>query len=94
MSSVSPTANDARVSFTIDSEPVVAIVTAVARLKGVDALALSPLYEVVDADAIQTLYRHKTGKSANWTIEFQYEETQVTITSAGEGSARPLPTKA
>lgn len=93
MSSASPSANDDRASFTIDpaaAEPVVAIVTAVARLKGVDSLDLSPLHEVIDSDAITTLYNHGRDHNLNWNIEFDYEDTRVTVTASGDGSVRLL----
>ena len=49
---------------------------------------MTPLYDVVDADALENLFRSPDGESAE--IEFQYCGCEVTAVSDGEVVVSPL----
>lgn len=55
-----------------------AVVTAVAERSGLDPLALRPLYEVVDVEALDTLFAADVG-----TLTFPYEGYLVTVHADG-----------
>ena len=66
-------------------EPSEAIVTAVAAVANVDPLELSPLYEVVEPGALDTLveHAHRTGAGAH-QVWFTYEGFDVGIRTDGQ----------
>ncbi|MBX0286032.1 HalOD1 output domain-containing protein [Haloarcula salinisoli] len=62
------------------------VVTAVARVEGVDSDAVEPsLFEAIDSDALDRLFRETTGH-----VTFEYSGYEVTVTSGGEVSLAPL----
>lgn len=67
----------------------VAVVEAVAERAGVDATDLDrPLYDVIDPDALDSLYRRwlESGSADRTSITFRYLDLDVRITGGGEVS--------
>lgn len=61
--------------------PSEAVLRAVADVTGRDLLALSPLYAVVDPDAVDAIFRHRpAGGSSETILRFVYEERGVCVT--------------
>lgn len=61
-----------------------AVVKAVAREEGVDAENLEPLYEVIDGDALDALFRGGQGQ-----VTFRYAGYEVTVDQLGTVSLTP-----
>lgn len=59
-----------------------AIIDAVATHKKVDAIDLDPLYEEIDPDAVNALFRPENGQNAR--IVFEYCGCMVTARANGE----------
>jgi len=66
-------------------EPSEAIVMAVAAVANADPLELSPLYEVVEPGALDTLveHAHRTGAGAH-QVWFRYEGFEVGLRTDGQ----------
>lgn len=82
---VQRTAEDATVSEEV--------VSAVAETTGKDPLDLEPLYEVIDPDALDALYRRDglgLPKSPN-RVEFTYAGCEVVVAWDGSVTARESP---
>lgn len=57
------------------------VIDAVATDCGADPLELDPLYEVIDPDALDAMFR---GRDAPGSVSFVYAGRQVTVTADGE----------
>lgn len=71
-----------------EADPVYTeVVRAVAREKGVDPLTLDPpLYDVLDPEALDSLYR--SGRSPRTPLEVSFSYADCTVTVDDEGSVR------
>lgn len=65
-----------------------AVVSAVADAKGVDPLELEPLYDVVDADAIDAIFSETDG-SSSLELRFTMAGCEVVVGGAGDVSVTP-----
>lgn len=65
-----------------DRKPSEAVVDVVAAVRDVEPAALTPLYQTVDPDAIDSLCTND-GLGAEPTIRFTYEELIVTVSASG-----------
>lgn len=65
-----------------------AVVHAVADAEGADPLDLTPLYDAVDPDALDSLFASLTGEGAASIdeVSFEYEGYDVTVTADGSVS--------
>lgn len=64
-----------------------AVVAAIARAKDVDPVDIeTPLYEVVDPDALDSLFPSERVCVTSGLVEFSYCGYDVTVTSGGEVS--------
>ncbi|MFP9192392.1 HalOD1 output domain-containing protein [Natronosalvus vescus] len=73
-------------SFDLATGPIEAIVDLVARVDGQSPIELAPIYEVVDPDALNTLFSHRSGtaeRSPGQTFEFVYEGYRITVIGDG-----------
>lgn len=72
---------DSRTHFAETDELVHAIVTTIADSEGVDPTKLPPLYDAIDTDALDTLFR-----SSEWygTVVFSYLGYEITAHSCGD----------
>ena len=71
------------------SETVVhQIVREVADAEGVDPTELAPLGEVIDVDAVETLFGSPSERRRE--LQFEYEGYAVTITNAAEVTVEPV----
>lgn len=55
------------------------ILTSVAAREGCDALDLPPLYDVVDTDALEGLFRSGGGDADAVTVTFDYHGYRITV---------------
>ena len=60
-----------------------AVVERVARREGVHPTELTPLYDVVDPDALEAFVASGTGDGEDRQIEFSYHGYAVTVDGAG-----------
>jgi len=63
--------------------PSEAVIYQVANHENVDPMDLSPLYDVVDPDALDSLVGTANGNGADLQIEFTYAGYNVTVTGDG-----------
>jgi hypothetical protein len=70
-----------------DCLPSAAVVEAVAEASGTEPLALPPLYDAIDPDALDALFGPSSGgtQSTVGTIEFVYAGTTVELSDAEGG---------
>ncbi|RQG94010.1 HalOD1 output domain-containing protein [Natrarchaeobius chitinivorans] len=69
----------------VDDQPTAAIVTAVASLVERDPLELTPLYDAIDPDALESLFDHACrADDASHQVWFTYEGFDVGVCSDGE----------
>ncbi|MFD1515260.1 HalOD1 output domain-containing protein [Halomarina rubra] len=68
------------------SDPIyTAVVEAVAETKGVDPLSLEPpLYDVLDPEALDSLYSSPTRTETPLRVSFSYADCTVTVDSDGQ----------
>lgn len=73
-----------QVSYDLDADekPSSAVVMTVATLTDTSPLELEPLYEVVDPDHLDGVFRNVDGDSVGTKIEFTYTGCEVTVTHA------------
>lgn len=65
--------------------PSIQLVKEVADVKGVATTELSPLYETIDSEALDTLLQSDAGSDGGvCRIQFQYEGHTVTVDSDGD----------
>lgn len=85
-----PETNTYRVSYRSDDHGALvgAIIDLVAAVTGEDPTAMTPLYEAVDAEALEALFRPQNGSSVE--VVFQYCECEVTAMSHGEVVVGPV----
>lgn len=65
----------------------IAVVTAVAAASGQDPVTTAPLYEVIDPEALDSVFAG-TGSSetgVNGCVQFEYEGYRVVVESSGRG---------
>ncbi|WP_255196772.1 HalOD1 output domain-containing protein [Halorarius litoreus] len=78
--------DDYEVHVTADgTEPLSThVAEAVARAEGVDVTELDEdLYDAIDGDALETLYRHTQRTGASWRLNFETAGWQVVVSSDG-----------
>ena len=68
--------------YRADETPVEAVVAAIAETTGQSPLAMTPLGEVVDTDALNMLF-DDDGRSSSVTVDFDYSGHRVSVTSDG-----------
>lgn len=61
------------------------VVATISELKGVDPTTLRPLHEVVDPEALDTVFRDGAGR-----VSFEYEGYAVTVDNESGVEASPL----
>jgi hypothetical protein len=66
-----------------DSSPGEAVIDAIAKAADVDPLELPPLYEFVDADAIDNLVDRHDGGNPNTLLSFEVETWNVFVRADG-----------
>ncbi len=67
-----------------------AVVMAVAEAKGIDPLELEPLYDIVDPDALNRLFRPSAGtRESSLVFQFTMAGCAVEIHGDGEVSVTP-----
>ncbi|AHG04218.1 hypothetical protein HALDL1_11885 [Halobacterium sp. DL1] len=71
------------------------IVDAVAAETGVDAVDLDPLYDVVDPDALNSLFHSRPSVNSLGTgaVRFTYHGFEVHVTAGGAVSLETAPTE-
>lgn len=70
--------------------PTIAVASVVSDAIGADQQTVPALYEVVDPDALDKLFRHRRhAQSSELRVSFRYMDCLVTIRSAGEITVRP-----
>ena len=62
------------------------VINAVADAKGVDPLDLDPMYDTIDPDALDALFRDGEASLAGTELRFEYEDCEVRIEGSGEVS--------
>lgn len=68
----------------------VAVVEAVAEVKGVDMLDVGPLHDVVDMDALDAIFSRDNGATRrDLQVTFPLDGTEVTVYETGEVVVRP-----
>ena len=60
------------------------VVSAVADAKGVDPLDLDPLYDAIDPDALDSIFRHAGAGSTVTKLSFEMEDCEVLVRGSGE----------
>lgn len=73
-----------------ENTPVYAVLSAVADAEGVDPVALPPLYETIDPEALNTLFTARP-EAAVETVTFQYTGYDVVVRGNGEVEVRAAP---
>ena len=66
-----------------ETTPVVAVVSAVARVSGEDPFELPPLNNVINADALNELVASDSHTGLE-SVSFEYAEYDVVVTGSGE----------
>ena len=75
---------DAKYGSSDDESPVVVIVEALAEATGVDPTDLPPLFEFVNPDAIDQLFKkHDDASHANAVLSFQFKTWNVFVRADG-----------
>lgn len=72
--------------------PSMAVVHLVAGIREEEPIALKPLYEVVDVDALDQFIRPQKADAqmGDWSASFPYQGYEVTIRSIGLVKATPI----
>lgn len=71
-------------SYLNSLEPSVQIVERVAAAKGISPEKLAPLYDIIDTDALNTLFRSERDSDAGiGHVQFQYEGHTIVVASDG-----------
>ncbi|MCU4927005.1 hypothetical protein OB905_13600 [Halobacteria archaeon AArc-dxtr1] len=71
--------------------PVVAVVQTVAAAANAEATEMSPLHEIVDCDALNTLCTpsERSGEEDSVAVMFSYADYRVRVTNRGEIAVFP-----
>lgn len=64
-----------------DASPAESVIAAVAEVTGQSPLEMEPLAEVIDPDALDSLFDSTDDRSASTTVTFGYCGLQVTMTA-------------
>jgi hypothetical protein len=85
--SVSEDRPSATFDWTAFEGPSTAVVTAVAEESDEDPVALSPLYEVVDPDSLDSIFApvSESTRVPTGSIQFEYHDYSVIIKANGRG---------
>lgn len=85
-------AHEFEVDWTGPNAVSTAVVTAVARIEGVDQSELEPLSSVVDPDSLDRVFRPRAdGPSrSGGHVSFRYEGHRVTVRADGQVVVEPL----
>lgn len=67
----------------VDETPAEAVVTAVAEATGQSPLAMDPLWETVDAGALNAVFDGTEERASSVSVTFDYCGQRVTVTSDG-----------
>ncbi|MDZ5811936.1 HalOD1 output domain-containing protein [Halorubrum sp. AD140] len=68
-----------------DRTPVAAIVRALAEVEGLDATTLPPLYDMIDADALNQLFERNRDESDTAVfLSFQYNTWNIFVRDDGQ----------
>lgn len=80
----------ATTEWDVESEntPVYAVVSAVAQAEGADPVALPPLYDAIDPEALNDLFMSRVD-TAVATVEFEYAGYNVVISGEGMVAVHP-----
>lgn len=81
-------------AVTMNSEDKISakVVSAVADAKGVDPLELDPLYDVIDADALDAIFGPTEGEAARASkLTFRMADCRVVVRGTGEVSVTTAP---
>ena len=65
------------------------VVSAVADAKGVDPLDLDPLYDAIDPDALDSIFRHAGAGSTVTKLSFEMDGCEVLVRGSGEVAVSP-----
>lgn len=85
MEAMTETASDEVRNVCRSGEVSETVVTAVAEAKGVDPLDLNPLYNVVDPDALNSMFRPTVGSPpSSMELQFSMAGCQVVVHGDGE----------
>jgi len=60
-----------------------AVIDRIADVEGVDATELTPLYDVIDPDALDALVERSDSSGSPLTVDFSYHGYDVTVTGSG-----------
>lgn len=66
-------------------QPSSAIVIAISEVTGTDPMVLEPLYNVIDPDALNSLFESTGPSRLDGSVSFEYCGYQVTIEADGRG---------
>lgn len=72
-------------------KPSIAVISAVSEHAGVEPLELPPLYDSVDADALDALFASLAAKTTPTTFRFHFDGHLVTVSGADDFSVRVEP---
>lgn len=75
---------------TFEETPSMLIVQAVAETTGQDPLEMTPIYEYVDTDALDTLLDSGEGATPVIRVKFEYEGCLVKVTADGDVSVTEI----
>lgn len=75
---------DARYDPLSDQPPAAAVIEAIAEAAGVDPMQLPPLFEIIDPDALNGLFKHDgDGHDAEAIVSFTYDTWNVFVRADG-----------
>ena len=69
--------------------PSAAVVSVVSDATGADQSPPPVLYDTVDPDALDQLFRHRPGQSTKLLVSFHYRGYLVTVSFTGEITVQP-----
>lgn len=82
---------DSHLKTRTNESPSDTILRKVAAVKKTEPMELdSPLYEVIDPDALNTLFAGRNGSSRGGRVSFRYSDCEVRVESDGEVLVREL----
>lgn len=82
---------DSHLETRTNESPSDTILRKVAAVKETEPTELdSPLYDVIDPDALNTLFAGRNGSSGDGRVSFRYNDCEVSVESDGEVLVREL----